>query len=44
MLVMDVHEYVKGEEHDADIAGSGQYLGTFTVDCTTGEVTEIKAN
>ena len=43
-LVMDVHEYVKGEEHDADIAGSGQYLGTFTVDCTTGEVTEIKAN
>jgi hypothetical protein len=44
MLVMDVHEYVDGEEHDADIAGSGQYLGTFTVDCTTGEVTEIKAN
>lgn len=43
-LVMDVHEYVDGEEHNADIAGSGQYLGTFTVDCTTGEVTEIKAN
>lgn len=43
-LVMDVHEYVDGEEHNADIAGSGQYLGTFTVDCTTGEVTEIKDN
>lgn len=44
ILIVDVHEYVDGEEHNADIAGSGEYLGTFIVDCTTGEVTENASN
>lgn len=41
-LWIDVHEYVDGEEHDANILFSGTLLGMYTVDLETGNVEKVE--
>ena len=41
-LDVATYEYVKGEEHDAAMACTGQLYGEFYLNLDTGEVTEIQ--
>lgn len=43
-LYVDVHEYVDKEEHDAKILGGGMLLESYTVNLSSGKISEISSS
>ena len=40
-LFVDLHAYVDGEEHDAQLLGSGDLISQYVVDLSTGKVEKL---
>lgn len=40
-LFIDLHAYVDGEEHDAQLLGSGDLISQYVVDLSTGKVEKL---
>lgn len=42
ILFCEIHDYVKDEEHDANLMFSGTLLSSYQIDIATGEITKIQ--